>query len=117
VGVENPDPDADEYLAYLTLDTQSLVTSGSYQRYYIVDGQRYHHIIHPDTLMPSAGLTSVSVVCTDSGQGDALSTALFCMTVEEGKALIDTIPDAEAMWMAEDGTITTTDGWSNYVKQ
>ena len=117
VGVENPDPDQGEYLAYLTLDTQALVTSGSYQRYYVVDGQRYHHIIHPDTLMPSDGLTSVSVVCPDSGQGDALSTALFCMTVEEGKALIDTIPDAEAMWMTADGNITTTDGWSKYLKQ
>lgn len=117
VGLENPEDPTGDYIAMLELRGQALVTSGSYQRYYVVDGQRYHHIIHPDTLMPAHGFTSVSVVCADSGQGDALSTALFCMTVEEGKALIDTIPDAEAMWMAEDGTITTTDGWSNYVKQ
>ena len=115
-GVENPDPDQSDYLAYLELDKHALVTSGSYQRYYLVDGKRYHHIIHPDTLMPAQGLTSVSVVCPDSGQGDALSTALFCMTVEEGQALIDAIPDAEALWMTADGTVTTTDGWNDYVK-
>lgn len=115
VGVENPD--GEDYLAYLQLDTQALVTSGSYQRYYLVDGVPYHHIIHPDTLMPSAGLRSVSVVCPDAGLGDALSTALFCLSVEEGMALIGTVPDAEALWLAEDGTVTTTDGWGQYVKK
>jgi len=117
VGVENPDPDADDYLAYLELDGQALVTSGSYQRYYVVDGQRYHHIIHPDTLMPAHGFTSVSVVCADSGQGDALSTALFCMSLTDGQALVERTDGVEAMWVTEDGTVTVSDGWNHYVKQ
>lgn len=116
VGIENPDG-GDEYLAYLQLSGQALVTSGSYQRYYIVDGKRYHHIIHPDTLMPAEGFVSVSVLCKDAGLGDALSTALFCMSQKAGLELIESLPDAEAMWTAEDGTQTVSSGWNAYLKQ
>ena len=115
VGVENPLEDGEDYLAYLALSDRSLVTSGSYQRYYLVDGKRYHHIIDPDTLMPSEGFLSVSVLTPHSGNGDALSTALFCMTLEEGMALIASLPDTEAQWVLPDGTRRCTDGWTNYV--
>lgn len=117
VGLEHPDDDAADYLAYLSLTDEALVTSGSYQRYYIVGGKRYHHIIHPDTLMPAEGLKAVSILCPDSGMADALSTALFCMSVEEGKALIATMEGVEASWMTADGTHVVSDGWNAYVKQ
>lgn len=117
VGLEHPDDDAADYLAYLSLTDEALVTSGSYQRYYVVGGKRYHHIIHPDTLMPAEGLKAVSILCPDSGMADALSTALFCMSVEEGKALIATMEDVEASWMIADGTHVVSDGWNAYVKQ
>ncbi|MBR4282217.1 MAG: FAD:protein FMN transferase, partial [Clostridia bacterium] len=92
------------------------VTSGSYQRYYTVDGKKYHHIIHPDTLMPSDIYLSVSVICEDTALGDTLSTALFCMPLEEGKNLINTIPNAEALWLTKDTQTYTTTGWDEYVK-
>ena len=114
IGIENPD--GEEYLAYLSLNGQSVVTSGSYQRFYYVDGKAYHHIIHPDTLMPAENFTSVSIVCNNSGLGDALSTALFCLSYEQGKTLIETISDAEAMWVTEDGNITYSSGWKNFEK-
>ena len=115
VGVENPLEDTDEpYLAYLKLAGQSLVTSGSYQRYYLVDGKRYHHIIDPDTLMPSEGYLSVSVACESSAMGDALSTALFCMTPEEGLALVEALEGVEALWVEADGTRTASSGWDEY---
>ena len=114
VGIENPD--GEEYLAYLELNGQSVVTSGSYQRFYYVDGKPYHHIIHPDTLMPATGYLSVSVICVDSGKADSLSTALFCLSREDGKRLIESIPDAEAMWVTEDGKKTFSSGWDQYTK-
>ena len=117
VGLENPDQDAEDYLAYLNLTDEALVTSGSYQRYYIVEGKRYHHIIHPHTLMPAEGFLSVSIICPDSGMADALSTALFCMSLEDGKALIASLEGVEALWVTTDGVQTTSDGWSKYVKQ
>ena len=115
IGIENPD--GEEYLAYLSLKGQSVVTSGSYQRFYYVDGKAYHHIIHPDTLMPAENFTSVSIVCNNSGLGDALSTALFCLSYEQGKTLIETISDAEAMWVTKDGNTTYSSGWKNFEKQ
>ena len=115
VGIENPREEGDDYLDYLSLSGQSLVTSGSYQRFYLVDGKSYHHIIHPDTRMPAEGYLSVSVVTSSSADGDALSTALFCMTVEEGMALVATLPETEASWVLSDGTRYTSDGWSAYV--
>jgi len=115
VGIENPK--GDEYLAYLELSGKSVVTSGSYQRFYYVDGKPYHHIIHPDTLMPAEGLMSVSVVCENSGFGDAMSTALFCLSLEDGLALVESIADLEALWVTDDGTKTCSSGWDNYVKK
>ena len=116
-GLENPDREADDYLAYLTLTNEALVTSGSYQRYYVVDGKAYHHIIHPDTLMPAEGYLSVSIICPDSGMADALSTALFCMSIEDGKALVASLEKVEALWVTSDGAQTASDGWHRYVKQ
>ena len=117
VGIENPVEEAAEpYLAYLYLKDMSLVTSGSYQRYYLVDGVRYHHIIDPATLMPGELYLSVSVLCQSSALGDALSTALFCMTPAEGLALIESLPDTEAHWVLADGTVQTSSGFSAYTK-
>ena len=118
VGIENPAEDAEDgYLAYLELSGESLVTSGSYQRYYIVDGKRYHHIIDPETLMPAEGYTSVSVICKSSAQGDAFSTALFCMSLEEGMALVEQTPELEAMWLTGEGTLYRSSGFGKYEKQ
>jgi len=118
VGIENPEEDSEEeYLAYLELAGESLVTSGSYQRYYVVDGERYHHIINPETLMPSEGYVSVSVVCNSSADGDALSTALFCMDFEVGAEFIESLPDTEAMWVLQDGTRMESSGFANYKKE
>ena len=117
VGIENPDSTKDDYLAYLHLSGQALVTSGSYQRYYVVDGKEYHHIIHPDTLMPATGFVSVSVVCADSGQGDALSTALFCLSLKEGQKLVESLDGVEALWVSHDGSQTASAGWKTYVEK
>ena len=94
-----------------------------------MDGQRYHHIIDPDTLYPAKYHRSVSILTEDSGLADALSTALFMMSVEDGKALIQSIregssplgadfkvEDLEAMWIDADGHQEYTDGFLNYTK-
>lgn len=117
IGVENPDTANEEkpYIEYLEIEDMSLVTSGSYQRYYIVDGKSYHHIIDNETLMPADNFLSVSVLCEDSGKADAFSTALFCTTYEEGKKLVESIKDLEAMWVLKDGTKYYSDGFKDYI--
>lgn len=117
VGIENPnESNEDPYFAQLHILGESLVTSGSYQRYYTVEGKKYHHIIDPETLMPAEGYLSVSVLCKSSAQGDALSTALFCMSPEEGLSLIEAMPGAEALWVMEDGTRQASSGFSHYTE-
>ena len=114
-GIEAPSEDFDEpYLAYIGLAGETIVTSGSYQRYYIVDGKEYHHIIDRETLMPAEGFLSVSIICKNSADGDGLSTALFCMSLEDGMALIESLEGVEAHWVLEDGTRVKSSGFSNY---
>ena len=114
LGIENPyysEEEGDEYLCRIALSGKySLVTSGNYQRYYIVDGKKYHHIIDPDTLFPSESFVLVSILTQDSGVADALSTALFNMSVEDGKELIKQFENTEAVWYCSDGTMIYSDG-------
>ena len=112
--IENP-LDTANYVARLSLTNASLVTSGSYQRYYTVNGQTYHHIIDPETLYPAdKGYISVSVYCESSALADALSTALFILEQEAGLALIESIEGAEALWLFEDGTTVRSSGMAKY---
>lgn len=115
-GIENPDTENEEkpYIEYVEMTDMSLVTSGSYQRFYTVDGKNYHHIINPDTLYPAEYFVAVSVICRDSGYADALSTALFCMPHSEGEKLIESLPDVEAMWTIENGEQLYSSGFKAY---
>lgn len=114
-GIETPFDDDDvPYLAYIGLAGEAIVTSGSYQRYYTVNGKRYHHIIDKDTLMPAEGFVSVSIICTSSSDGDGLSTALFCMSLEDGMALVNSLEGVEAHWVLPDGTCIKSDGFSQF---
>lgn len=118
VGVQNPDMGAsNELLFTLNIDSMSVVTSGAYQRYYTVDGVRYHHIIDPDTLMPAAYYVSVTIVAADSGLADGLSTALFCMPLEDSRALAESMDGVEACWVMPDGSIEMTGGFSAFIKK
>ncbi len=118
IGIENPDTDIDEpYIEYLQIEGKSVVTSGSYHRFYSVDGVNYHHIIDKDTLYPSAYFSSVSVVCSDSGLADALSTAMFSMPYEDGLALAESLDDVQVLWCMKDGTLKMTSGMEKYREQ
>ncbi len=108
VGMEQPGGDG-RYLAILELADCAAVTSGSYQRYYEVDGVRYCHIVDPDTGEPARKYEMVTVICPDSAVGDALSTALFLLPREEGAALAQAW-SAEVLWYA-DGRYETTVGF------
>ena len=110
-GITNPNRTAESSLACrVEIGETALVTSGDYERYFVCDGVRYHHIIDPETLMPANYFASVSIFAADSGLADALSTALFCMSYEEGLALIERIGGVEVLWIYKDGTLKKTDG-------
>ncbi len=113
VGVQNPDTGAAQsYLHVVNLNDACLVTSGTYQRYYEVDGVRYHHIINPDTLMPWNIYDSVSILCSDSARADALSTAVFNMDPAEGLAFVEAQDGVEALWVFPDGSEQLSSGFA-----
>lgn len=117
VGIQNPDITSPQYSLYtLALTDLSLVSSGSYERYYTVDGKTYHHIIDPATLMPSEYYTSVSIICEDSGMADLLSTALFNMSFEDGIELIEGLDNTEALWVFSDASMKYSEGFEDLIK-
>lgn len=116
IGVENPDLTAGDYLLKVKITDLCVVTSGDYQRYYIVDGQKYCHIINPKTLMPSEYVASVSVLCKDSALGDALSTTLFNMPIDEGMELVEKLKDVEAVWVDKEYNKTFSSGFEKYIE-
>ena len=98
-------------LAMLSLRDMSAVTSGSYQRFFAVDGKEYCHIIDPDTWYPAESYTMVTVLCPDSAMADALSTSLFLLPVEDGLRLLHDC-GAEALWLFPNGSIQTSPGFA-----
>jgi thiamine biosynthesis lipoprotein len=116
-GIRDPQGTEQDYCIGLRLKNTACVTSGIYERYFTVDGLRYHHIIDKDTLYPAAGFASLTVLTEDSGLADGLSTALFCMSYEEGKALVDSLDGVEALWIFDDGKILYTDGVEELIEQ
>lgn len=114
VGVQHPDR-PEELLRTVYISGMSLVTSGCYQRYYTVEGKPYHHIIDPDTLMPSAYFKAVTILCPDSGMADALSTSVFNMPLEQGKALVESQPQTEALWVLHDGSVVYSGGFEAFL--
>ena len=114
VGVQDPDG-GENYLHTLYLSKGSMVTSGDYQRAYLVDGELYHHIIDPDTLYPGKLWRAVTVVCPDSGLADALSTALFLLPMEEGQKLLDAC-ESTAMWVDAEGNMYYSTGFEDLIR-
>ena len=106
IGIQNPDKESS--LLRLEASTPlAIVTSGDYQRNYEVDGVLYAHIIDPKTGYPPRYHRSVTILCKDSTLADALSTALFCMSLEEGQQFIkENYPDIGVIWI---DTKDTTD--------
>lgn len=110
IGIQDPDGADGAFLHKLRLSAGAVVTSGDYQRFYVVNGQAYHHIIDPDTLYPGRKWRAVTVLCQNSGLADALSTSLFLLSREEGQDLLDQM-GAEAMWMDGNGTVFFSPGY------
>lgn len=108
-------PDGEGYLHTIGVTGGCVVTSGDYQRTYIVDDKQYHHIIDPNTLMPSTYWQSVTVVCVNSALADALSTALFLLPLEQGQALAQSC-GADALWVDPQGQEYHTPGFETLIR-
>ncbi len=96
-GIQDPRNEKDIAVVKLPLEDEAMSTSGDYERYFIDDEVRYHHIISPSTGRSASGVQSVTVVGPDATMTDALSTSVFVLGVEEGLALIEKIDGFDAI--------------------
>lgn len=111
IGIQNPLDTRGQYLGTISVTDKSMVTSGNYERYFIVDGKRYHHIFDPKTGYPSeAGLISTTIISDKSIDGDALSTSTYILGLEKGLKLIESIKGVDAIFITKDKKVYVTSG-------
>ena len=108
VGIADPSG-IKEFVGWLSINNMSVVTSGNYEKYVMIDGKKFGHIINPKTGYPVKGIQSVTVVCPDAELSDALATSVFVLGIEEGLALINHLKNTECLIIDDDNKIWTSD--------
>jgi len=113
IGIRDPRKGREDLVAACSLKDKALVTSGDYERFFIKDGVRYHHIIDPRTGRPARACQSVTVISDSCAEADYLATAVFVLGPEKGLKLIGEKPTAEAFIIDADGNWHFSDGFKN----
>jgi thiamine biosynthesis lipoprotein len=109
VGLRDPDK-ADGILAVLPLEDQAISTSGDYERFFIKDGVRYHHILDTKTGYPAMLCRSVTILAHDATTSDGLTKPVFILGPERGLALIEQMEDVEAIIIDRNGKMYLSSG-------
>lgn len=111
VGIQNPFSDRGDIVGNITTSNKSIVTSGIYERYIEKDGVKYHHILSPKTGYPYENeIAGITIISDTSADGDALSTSVFAMGVEEGMKFVNSIDGIDAIFITKDYEVYLTDG-------
>ncbi len=111
VGVQNPEDTRGSYLGVLSVSDEAVVTSGKYERFFIQDGRRYHHIFNTFTGYPvENGLLSVTIVGRESITADAYSTLVFSLGLEEGMKLVEETPFVDAVIVTDSHDVYLSEG-------
>lgn len=109
IGVRHP-REENEYIALIPLSGGAVVTSGDYERTFVEDSVRYHHILDPSTGQPALSLSSVTIVAPTAMEADALSTAVFVLGPRRGMALVEQLSGVEAVLVTADMEILISTG-------
>ncbi|MEQ1572812.1 MAG: FAD:protein FMN transferase [Vicinamibacterales bacterium] len=113
LGVRDPRGPKDRSFAMLDLSDGTFSTSGDYERFFIEDGRRYHHIIDPDTGEPANLCRSVTIVANRALLADAIDTGVFLLGPEAGMALIERLPDVEGVIVTAENKVLVSSGLRN----
>lgn len=109
IGIQDP-RNKDKIIGTLRVSNTAIATSGDYERFFIKDGIRYHHIMDPSTGFPANKSIAVTIIIKDPTFADALSTAVFIMGPEKGMELIEELHDVEGLIIGVDGKKTISSG-------
>lgn len=110
VGIQHPRTGEQTLMGVVTAHDGAVVTSGDYQRFFIVDQVRYHHILDPKTGRPARGVMSVTVIARSAMDADAMATAAFVLGPERGLRFLTAQPDVEGVIVDTAGRIRMTNG-------
>jgi thiamine biosynthesis lipoprotein len=110
VGIRDPRGPADRSYAALDLFDAAVSTSGDYERFFMKDGRRYHHILDPDLGEPARGCRSVTIVTAHATLADGLSTGVFLLGPGRGMALIERLPDLEGVIVTDANEVFISSG-------
>jgi thiamine biosynthesis lipoprotein len=103
IGIRHPRARQTDLLAIMELGEESVATSGDYERYFLKDGRRYHHILNPRTGYPAEGCISVTVIAGSALEADAYATAVFVMGPQKGMAFLMDKPGVEGLIVRSEG--------------
>ena len=109
VGIRHPRQE-ETLIATMDLKNEAVSTAGDYERYFEQDGIRYHHILDPKTLEPARKCQSVTVIAAEGTVADGLDTGIFVLGPEKGMALVEQLPDVEAVIIDDQGRMTVSSG-------
>ncbi len=111
VGVQDPTSERGAYIGIISVKNKTMVTSGVYERFFIQDGKRYHHILSSRNGYPvDNGLLSVTIVADKSIDADGLSTSVFALGLDAGSKLVESLPGVEAIFVSDDLSVRSTSG-------
>ena len=111
IGIQDPVKPRGEFVGVLNLKNKSVVTSGNYEKYFIKEGKKYHHIIDPRNGYPSeSNLMSVTIISDDSLDGDGLSTGVYILGMDKAIKLIESMKGIDAIFITKDKGIYSTSG-------
>lgn len=115
VGIKSPRGNG--VIGVLDAENLAITTAGDYERYFIKDGVRYHHIMDPSTGYPGRKMISITVISPSSLSADTWDTALFLLGKEKAFKLASELPGVECIAVTPDGKISYTKGLDKYLKQ
>lgn len=107
VGIANPDL-SNQVFSYMAITDMAVATSGNYEKYAIIDGQKYSHTINPRTGLPVTGIKSVTIITTNAEIADALATPVMIMGIHTGMNLINQINQVEAVIIDDQNRLYTS---------
>lgn len=111
LGLQDPTEPRGDYMGIVLLNNQALVSSGTYERFFEVEGKRYHHILNPQTGYPEDNsIMSISIITKQSIDADGLSTTIFLLGLEEGMKMIESLPSTEAIFITSDKKVFSSSG-------
>ncbi|MFC1566469.1 FAD:protein FMN transferase [bacterium] len=116
IGIQDP-RNTEKIIGIIELENKAIVTSGDYERFFMHNGVRYHHILDPKTGYPAKGISSVTITAESCKYADSLSTAVFVLGKEKGLVLIESLENVEGIIVTDKNELILTKGMKSHFKQ